>query len=106
MTMIRNVFAALLLAPFFAMPAIAINDMPAVTEAFQYVVNDTGEALEIDWAIADCCYLYRNKLDFESGDGALVFNTVQLPEGLAHEDEFFGKQQVYQIGRASCRERV
>jgi len=93
--MIRNVFAALLLAPFFAMPAIAINDMPAVTEAFQYVVNDTGEALEIDWAIADCCYLYRNKLDFESGDGALVFNTVQLPEGLAHEDEFFGKQQVY-----------
>jgi len=95
MTLIRNVLAPLLLAPLLAMPAVANNDMPAVTEAFQYVVNDTGEALEIDWAVADCCYLYRNKLEFESGDGALVFGAVELPEGLPHEDEFFGKQQVY-----------
>ena len=95
MTIIRDVLAVLLLALCLATPAFAADDLPDVTEAFQYVVNDTGEALEIDWAIADCCYLYRHKLEFESGDGALVFDTVSLPEGLPHEDEFFGKQQVY-----------
>lgn len=95
MTSIRNVLAALLLALLLAAPAVASNDMLTVSEAFQYVVTDTGDALEIDWALADCCYLYRNKLEFESGNSALVFGTVQLPEGLPHEDEFFGKQQVY-----------
>ncbi|MBT8089935.1 MAG: protein-disulfide reductase DsbD [Gammaproteobacteria bacterium] len=95
MTKIGNGFAALLLAFCPAIPAFADEAPPKVTEAFQYVVSDTGAALEIDWAIDECCYLYRDKLSFESGDGALAFGDFQLPEGLPHEDEFFGKQQVY-----------
>ncbi len=95
MTKIGNGFAALLLAFCLATPAFADEAPPKVTEAFQYVVSDTGNALEIDWAIDECCYLYRDKLSFESGDGAIVFGEIALPEGLPHEDEFFGKQQVY-----------
>ena len=95
MIKIGNVFAALLLAFCLAIPVFADEAPPKVTEAFQYVVTDTGDALEVDWAIDDCCYLYRNKLTFESGDGAIVFGDILLPEGLPHEDEFFGKQQVY-----------
>ncbi|MDH3490543.1 MAG: protein-disulfide reductase DsbD [Gammaproteobacteria bacterium] len=95
MTKIGNDFAALLLAFCLATPAFADEAPPRVTEAFQYVVTDTGQALEIDWAIDECCYLYRDKLSFESGDSVLVFGDFRLPEGLPHEDEFFGKQQVY-----------
>ena len=64
-------------------------------EAYRYAVSDTGDALEIDWAIEDGYYLYRDKLGFESGTKAVVLGTPRLPEGLPHEDEFFGKQQIY-----------
>jgi len=95
MTKTGNLFSTLLLAFCLATPAFADQAPPKVTEAFQYVVSDTGDALEIDWAIDECCYLYRDKLSFESGSGAIVFGNILLPEGLPHEDEFFGKQQVY-----------
>ena len=35
-------------------------------DAYRYVVSDTGDALEVDWAIEDGYYLYRNDLSFES----------------------------------------
>jgi thioredoxin:protein disulfide reductase len=65
------------------------------TEAYRYTVADTGDALEVDWAIEEGYYLYRDKLSFESGTGAVVLGEPRLPEGLPHEDEFFGKQQIY-----------
>ena len=64
-------------------------------DAYRYVVSDTGDALEVDWAIEDGYYLYRDKLSFESGTAAVVLSAARLPEGLPHEDEFFGEQQVY-----------
>ncbi|MBT8102342.1 MAG: protein-disulfide reductase DsbD [Gammaproteobacteria bacterium] len=95
MTMIRNALASILLATCLVAPSMANDEPPRVEEAFRYVVSDTGDALEIDWAIHECCYLYREKLEFANGDGALVFGAPQLPEGVPHEDEFFGRQQVY-----------
>ena len=34
------------------------DELLPVTEAFRYVVSDTGDAFEIDWAIDDALYLY------------------------------------------------
>jgi len=95
MTSLRTLATSLLITAALSIAAFADDELPSVTEAFQYVVTDTGDALEVDWAIADCCYLYRNKLEFQSGEDALVFSQFELPEGLPHEDEFFGQQQVY-----------
>ncbi len=95
MTSLRTLATSLLLTAALSIAAFADDELPSVTEAFQYVVTDSGDALEVDWAIADCCYLYQNKLEFQSGDPALVFGQFELPEGLPHEDEFFGQQQVY-----------
>ena len=95
MTTIRNSFAAVFLAVCLTIPAFADEEPLRVTEAFQYVVSDTGDAFEVDWAIADGYYLYRKRLGFVAGDDALVLGEPELPEGLPHEDEFFGKQQVY-----------
>ena len=61
----------------------------------KYVVTDTGDAFEIDWAIYEHAYLYKNKLAFESGTAGLALGEPELPEGLPHEDEFFGKQDIY-----------
>ena len=87
---------ALLAALIWLLPAHAADEDPLRPEdAYRYVVNDTGDAIEIDWAIEDGYYLYRNKLGFETATEGVVFGDVELPEGLAHEDEYFGKQQVY-----------
>ncbi len=95
MTSTRNLFAATLIAVCLAVAAIADEEPLPVTEAFQYAVSDTGDAFEVDWAIADGYYLYRKRLGFVAGNNAIVLGEPELPEGLPHEDEFFGKQQVY-----------
>jgi thiol:disulfide interchange protein DsbD len=66
---------ALALASSLGTPAIAQDELLPATEAYKYVVSDTGDAFEIDWAIYKHAYLYKNKLP--------------------HEDEFFGKQDIY-----------
>ena len=80
-----------------AMPnAYAQDDEPLrPQEAYRYVVSDTGDAIEVDWAIEDGYYLYRNDLSFETTTDGVVLSNARLPAGEAHEDEYFGKQQVF-----------
>ena len=93
--MIRCALTSLLFCTWLASPVHADEEPLPVTEAFQYVVSDTGQAFEIDWAIADGYYLYKKKLGFESPDPRLVLGQPELPQGLDYEDEFFGPQQIY-----------
>ena len=98
MTKIFNFCRCLLAALAFAAiaPVNAQDEEPLrPEEAYRYVVTDTGDAIEVDWGIEDGYYLYRDKLSFESGTAAVVLSEARLPEGLPHEDEFFGEQQVY-----------
>ncbi|MGH8223853.1 MAG: protein-disulfide reductase DsbD [Woeseiaceae bacterium] len=64
-------------------------------EAFRYAIADTGSAFEIDWALEDGYYLYRSKLGFRSLSDGVRLGEYDLPAGLAHEDEYFGAQQIY-----------
>jgi thiol:disulfide interchange protein DsbD len=63
--------------------------------AYRYAVADTGETIEVDWVVEEGYYLYRGKMSYASNSDAVVFGEVVLPEGLHHEDEFFGVQQIY-----------
>ncbi len=84
------------LALLISLPSAAQDeDILHPDEAYRYAVSDSGSAIEIDWAIEDGYYLYRNKLSFASKTEAIRFGEIELPEGLHHEDEFFGVQQVY-----------
>ncbi len=84
------------LAALAVAPALAQDEEPLrPEEAFRYAAVDTGAAIEVDWAIEDGYYLYRNKLSFESGSDTVEFGAISLPDGVHHEDEFFGAQQVY-----------
>jgi thiol:disulfide interchange protein DsbD len=64
-------------------------------DAYRYVVSDTGDALEVDWAIEDEYYLYRKELSFETTSKNVTLSDARLPAGEPHEDEYFGKQQVF-----------
>ena len=95
--MTKSILHLLLTLVLFTGPlALAQDDQPKKPEeAYRYAAFDTGDAIEVDWAIDEGYYLYRNKLAFESATDGIVFAEARLPEGLPHEDEFFGKQQVY-----------
>ncbi len=93
---LKNTRKFLSLLALIALPALAQDDMPLrPDDAFRYAVFDTGSALEIDWAIEDGYYLYKKELKFASLSPAVQFGEFELPEGVDHEDEFFGRQQVY-----------
>jgi thiol:disulfide interchange protein DsbD len=86
----------ILLATLAAQPLLAQDDLPLRPEdAFRYAAVDTGTTIEVDWALEEGYYLYRNKLSFSSNTDAIRFGDIELPTGLHHEDEFFGVQQVY-----------
>jgi thiol:disulfide interchange protein DsbD len=95
MTTIYRIIFGVLAACSLAGPTSAADELLPVTEAFKYVVTDSGDAFEIDWAIYEHAYLYKSKLSFESGTAAIRLGTAELPQGLDHEDEFFGKQEIY-----------
>jgi thiol:disulfide interchange protein DsbD len=84
-----------LLWPAASVHALGDEDILRPEAAYRYAVTDTGDALEIDWAVEGGYYLYRNKMSYESGSPAIVLGPAELPQGESHEDEFFGVQQIY-----------
>lgn len=68
-------------------------------QAFKINVSGDGDrALTARFDIADCCYLYRDKMRFEvKGDGVRL-GKYALPAGKKKQDEFFGATEVYYRG--------
>ncbi len=85
----------ILLWPAASVYAVSQEDILRPEAAYRYAVTDTGDALEIDWAIEDGYYLYRQKMSYESNTPNIVFGAAEMPRGENHEDEFFGVQEIY-----------
>lgn len=97
MTILRTLLTTLLLIAAASMPAAFAQSQqpPPPVEIFKYVVFDAGDALEIDWAVDDGAYMYRDSFGFESGDPAIALAQPELPDGKVHTDEFLGEQVIY-----------
>ena len=91
--LIRAIFLTTLVTGSWA--AAANDTPPPPDEVFRYAIFDAGDALEIDWAVSDGAYMYRDAFDFESGNPAVVLGAAEMPEGKVHSDEFLGEQTVY-----------
>lgn len=64
-----------------------------VDQAFMLDFAQSGESVRISFQIADGYYLYKDKLKIAGV--AVNFSNPQLPAGLPHEDEYFGKTEIY-----------
>ena len=73
----------------------AADDFIPPEQAFKYTVSATASAITVEWNVAAGYYLYRKRLGFEVSAPDLVPGAAAFPKGLDHEDEFFGKQEVY-----------
>lgn len=96
---------ALLLASLAALStAKAADDFLPQEEAFRIgAIATAPDRIEVILQVHPGYYLYRDKLQFSTPDDQPVaLGTPEMPQGLDHEDEFFGKQQVYR-GDATVR---
>lgn len=64
-----------------------------VDQAFAFDFVQTGESVRISFQIADGYYLYKHKL--KVAGVAVNFSNPTLAQGLPHEDEYFGKTEIY-----------
>ncbi|EPH0091177.1 protein-disulfide reductase DsbD [Pluralibacter gergoviae] len=62
-------------------------------QAFTFDFRQDGRTLTLNWQIRDGYYLYRKQIAVDATGAALT--PPQLPAGDWHEDEFFGKSEIY-----------
>lgn len=64
-----------------------------VEQAFILTGQQTSAGLQLQFTMAPGYYLYRHQLSVTPNQAR--FGDWALPDGTAHEDEYFGKSQVY-----------
>lgn len=64
-----------------------------VDQAFQFDFSQQQSTVTLQWRIADGYYLYRERLKIAGV--AVSFSHPSYPSGEMHEDEYFGKMEVY-----------
>ncbi len=64
-----------------------------VDQAFVFNFDQQNNQLHISFDISEGYYLYRHQFKFTSENTRL--SAVELPQGIDHDDEFFGVQQIY-----------
>lgn len=95
MTLIHKTTIALTCLFTMATAGAADNRPAPPQDVFRYVAYDAGNAIEIDWAVEDGAYMYRDEFKFAVSGAAITLGEPELPEGEVHNDEFFGEQVVY-----------
>ncbi len=97
----RLIGAALLLISCSAgarpLDRIDANALLPATEAFVLLpLERSAQTLKLSWNIAPGYYLYRPRIRVELlAPSAIGLQAIELPAGSAHEDEFFGKVEIY-----------
>ncbi len=66
---------------------------PAEVFLFEASANDTHVLL--DWNVLPEHYLYRERFAFSSDTPGIELGEPVFPRGIMHEDEFFGRQEIY-----------
>ncbi|WHP31035.1 protein-disulfide reductase DsbD [Trabulsiella odontotermitis] len=62
-------------------------------QAFAFDFQQNQHDLTLSWQIKDGYYLYRKQINIEPADASIA--PPQLPAGEWHEDEFYGKSEIY-----------
>ncbi|MGH8494948.1 MAG: protein-disulfide reductase DsbD [Gammaproteobacteria bacterium] len=75
--------------------ALGPADILPPEQAYPYTVTATGDAVEVSWDIEPGYYLYRERMSFASATPGIELGEPVMPAGEIHEDEFFGRMEIY-----------
>lgn len=92
----RRWLSGLFLALTLSTPAFGEEEFLEPEAAFRFSARLTpDEMLEVHYRIADGYYLYRERFRFDVQPQSVVLGPPRIPQGEWHEDEFFGRSQIY-----------
>ncbi len=69
------------------------NRFVPVNQAFVFDFNQQGSQLTLNWKVKSGYYLYRQQIHITPQQAKIA--PVALPPGQPHEDEFYGKSEIY-----------
>ncbi|MEE7533676.1 protein-disulfide reductase DsbD [Klebsiella huaxiensis] len=69
------------------------SNFVSADQAFAFDFQQNQRDLNLTWQIKDGYYLYRKQIKLTSADA--TFTEPSLPSGEWHEDEFYGKSEIY-----------
>ena len=90
-------FLSILILVLTALPANAASDedLLRVEQAFTFDVLADDNDIIVKWRAEPGYYLYKKRFGFGSLDDSVRLGEPGYPEGEIHEDEFFGKSEIY-----------
>jgi thiol:disulfide interchange protein DsbD len=79
------------------------DDLLDPEDAFAFSARMSGpDVVEVSYRVADGYYLYKSRFRFSAQPAALSLGEPQFPPASWHEDEYFGRTEVYR-GRFTVR---
>lgn len=90
----RNLFAAFV-ATLISVVALAKDDFLPPEQAYRYAVRSEGDRIFVSWTIEPGYYLYKKRMAVASALSSVQLGEPEWPRGEDHEDEFFGRQEIY-----------
>jgi len=88
--------SGLLMALMLSAPCLAEEDFLDPEDAFRFSAwLASAQSLEVHYQIAEGYYMYRDRFRFEVEPHSVVLGEPRFPEGEWHEDEFFGRSQIF-----------
>ena len=79
-----------------ATPSFADEEFLDPEDAFRFSARlRSADLLEVRYQIADGYYMYRDRFSFDVEPRSVVLGPPRYPRGDWHEDEFFGRSEVY-----------
>ncbi len=96
-TSINKIKYALLILLLSPLAVQAANDFvpPPPDEVFRYEVEAQAGRILIHWSVAPEFYLYKDRFSFASLTPGISLGAPLYPPGEMHEDEFFGRQEIF-----------
>ncbi len=81
--------------PGLADPAAQFSEPLPPEEAFPCIAFADAGSVVLSFQVPEGYYLYRHRFGFESLTDGVLLGAPELPEGLAHVDEFFGAVEIF-----------
>lgn len=86
----------LVLLLVLVVPSWADDEFLDPEDAFRFSARLVSpDMFEVRYVIADGYYMYLDRFRFDAEPGEIVLGTPQFPAGQWHEDEFFGRSQIF-----------
>jgi len=71
------------------------DDLLKPEQAFRYSAAVQGDEVVVTYTLAPHHYLYRSRMGFKTDTAGVTLGEPRFPAGKIHDDENFGRQEVY-----------